>query len=263
MKISVLIIAHNEADNIRACLESIQRQTLCPDEIILVAHNCTDNTVEVAREFSDVRIVEEHGPEGPLYARIRGFGEATGEIIACIDGDSVAAKNWLQRLISRSDRRKIAAVGGGVWLRGGLRALLMSLDFFWLKPIYAPNRLKYFWGANFCIRKDVYEKVGGLVPLIKIREEIYQQDLRKPELYPSATFRTAFSKTNEHRLGLSFDAEDLYLALRVSDVGRVEIDPWAVVTSRASKTNWKIRTQIQGEDKQKLITYIKEGSTRA
>ncbi len=103
MKISVLIIAHNEAGNIRACLESIQRQTLKPDEIILVAHNCTDNTVEIAKEilnkFQDDgtvwRIVEEYSPEGPLYARIRGFREATGEIIACIDGDSIAAKNWL------------------------------------------------------------------------------------------------------------------------------------------------------------------------
>ncbi len=127
------------------------------------------------------------------------------------------------------------AVGGGVWLRGGLRAWLMSLDFFWLKPIYAPNRLKYFWGANFCIRKDVYEKVGGLVPLIELKQ----------------------------KLGLSFDAEDLYLSLMVSAVGRVEIDPWAVVVSCATETNWKIRTQIQGEDKQKLITYIKEGSKRA
>lgn len=61
----------------------------------------------------------------------------------------------------------------------------------------------------------------------------------------------------KQKLGLSFDAEDLYLALKVSEVGRVEIDPWAAVVSKASKTNWRNRGKLQGEDKYKLVTYIK------
>jgi glycosyltransferase involved in cell wall biosynthesis len=180
MKISVLIVAHNEAGNIARCLKSIQQQTLMPDEVILVAHNCSDKTVEIAKRFwssqdddkeqkwipafagmttghakdgTNWRVVEENGPSGIVYARIRGFKEVRGEIVACIDGDSVASKNWLQKLISRFDDRSfdyaqddeskksrsvVSAVGGGVWLTGGLASWLMSLDFFWLKPIYVP-----------------------------------------------------------------------------------------------------------------------------
>ena len=242
--ISVVVIAHNEAGNVRACLESVRRQSLQPDEIILIAHNCTDDTVTIAKEFSEVRIVELFGLAGPIFARARGFEEARGDIVACIDGDSYAlTKNWLQRLIFLLSDLEFLAVGGGVWLTGALRPLLMSLDFFWLKPIYKPfvNKILrlaglaqddtwkcHFWGANFAIRKSVYEKIGGLMPLVQLKQ----------------------------KLGLSFDAEDLYLALMVSRLGKVGIDPWAVVVSRATKTNWKIRIRDQGQDKQKLIDTI-------
>lgn len=246
MKVSVVVIAHNEAGYIRSCLESIRRQTVRPDEIILIAHNCTDDTVRIVREFSDVRIVELAGPDGVVYARIRGFEEAQGEIVACIDSDSYARKNWLQKLIISLSDPSVLAVGGGVWLTGGLIPSLMSLDFFWLKPIYRfllrfwtsqndGRHGEYFWGANFCIRKSVYEKIGGLVPFIQLIQ----------------------------KLGLSLAPEDLYLSLRVSEVGRVVINPWAVVVSSATKTNWKIRSRIQGQDKQKLINYLnssREGS---
>lgn len=48
MKTSILIIAHNEEKHIRECIESILSQTQEADEIVLIAHNCTDNTVKIA-----------------------------------------------------------------------------------------------------------------------------------------------------------------------------------------------------------------------
>lgn len=238
-KVSVVIIAHNEGGNVQACLKSVLRQSLLPDEIILIAHNCTDDTVARARAVQNklIRIIEYSGPEGIVFARVRGFEEADGEIVVCLDGDSRAiGKKWLRKLIkpffkdpSRTARSPILAVGGGVLLWGGLIPFLMSLDFFWLKPIYKFFTLKsirYFWGANFAIRKSMYEKIGGLIPFIRLIQ----------------------------KLGLSLAPEDLYLALRVSEVGEVAIEPWAVVLSMATKTNWKIRSQIQGRDKQKLVS---------
>lgn len=99
MKRTVLIVAHNEAAHIAECLESIERQTLQPDEILLVAHNCTDETVAIARKFPRVRIEELTTKErAPIYPRIRGFELATHEIIACIDGDGVADDDWLEHV---------------------------------------------------------------------------------------------------------------------------------------------------------------------
>lgn len=63
MKRTVLVIAHNEALHIAECLGSIEKQTVVPDEIILVAHNCTDDTAVIAKRFQGVR-VEEYFTEG-------------------------------------------------------------------------------------------------------------------------------------------------------------------------------------------------------
>ena len=58
MKISVLIIAHNEEAHIAECLDSIMGQTTRADEVLLIAHNCTDTTVEIARQYQKVATYE-------------------------------------------------------------------------------------------------------------------------------------------------------------------------------------------------------------
>lgn len=58
MKRTILIIARNEAAHIAECLESVGRQTVVPDEVLLIAHNCTDDTVNIAKNFPNVRIEE-------------------------------------------------------------------------------------------------------------------------------------------------------------------------------------------------------------
>ncbi|NTV41573.1 MAG: glycosyltransferase family 2 protein, partial [Candidatus Moranbacteria bacterium] len=57
MKIALTIIAHNEEKNIEKCLFSALAQTLKPAEIIVVCHNCTDKTEEIARKFKEVKTV--------------------------------------------------------------------------------------------------------------------------------------------------------------------------------------------------------------
>ena len=58
MKISLLIIAHDEEAHIAECLDSIRVQSQKANEIVLIAHNCTDNTVEIGRKYPEVMIHE-------------------------------------------------------------------------------------------------------------------------------------------------------------------------------------------------------------
>jgi glycosyltransferase involved in cell wall biosynthesis len=58
MTLSILIIAHNEESHIRECIESVLSQSKIADEIILIAHNCTDKTADIAREYSTVSVLE-------------------------------------------------------------------------------------------------------------------------------------------------------------------------------------------------------------
>ena len=49
MSLVALLPAHNEQDNIWAAIDSLHKQTMRPDRIIVVADNCTDQTVDIAR----------------------------------------------------------------------------------------------------------------------------------------------------------------------------------------------------------------------
>lgn len=49
MKVVALLPAHNEEEGIVAAIQSLRRQTRQPDDIYVIADNCTDRTVELAR----------------------------------------------------------------------------------------------------------------------------------------------------------------------------------------------------------------------
>ncbi|MEK7072387.1 MAG: glycosyltransferase, partial [Patescibacteria group bacterium] len=49
-KVSLIIPAHNEAENISAVLD-VATKSKEVDEIIVVADACEDNTVEIAKKF--------------------------------------------------------------------------------------------------------------------------------------------------------------------------------------------------------------------
>ncbi|MGY1693779.1 glycosyltransferase [Geodermatophilus sp. SYSU D00814] len=48
-RLVVLIPAHDEAANIGVTLTALQQQTRRPDRVVVIADNCTDDTVEIAR----------------------------------------------------------------------------------------------------------------------------------------------------------------------------------------------------------------------
>ena len=58
MTVSILIIAHNEEAHIRECIESVLTQSKIADEVVLIAHNCTDKTADIGREYSMVKVLE-------------------------------------------------------------------------------------------------------------------------------------------------------------------------------------------------------------
>lgn len=150
--ITTIIIAHNEEEHIGECLDSIMRQSRIPDEIIVVVHNSDDRTAEIARthqekyrDRANIRIDElETEASGPIFPRIRGFSLASHEIITCIDGDSIADPEWIERITQPFLNPNIVAVGGMIWFIGEFMGNIAAFHFFIL------NRLNpffhfYFW----------------------------------------------------------------------------------------------------------------------
>ncbi len=57
-----LVPAHNEAEQLPDTIASLRAQTRRPDRIVVIANNCTDDTVRVARLLAVEVIVLEHNP---------------------------------------------------------------------------------------------------------------------------------------------------------------------------------------------------------
>jgi glycosyltransferase involved in cell wall biosynthesis len=230
MRTSITVIAYNEEKNIKRCLDSLMLQSQKADEIVVVAHNCSDKTEDIIKKYPPpVKLVSYKGPAGLIYARIKAFESASGDYIASIDADSYTHKNWLKNLIKPLQNPEISGTGGVVFLRDSLDGLLLTLFFFYVFRFLSP-RGWYFWGSNFACRKSDYLKIGGLEPFIKLKDE----------------------------LKLTRWADDVYLSQKLKQLGKLVFAPKAKVYSRSteSKTDSSEPPRKNWADRNKIMKYL-------
>ncbi len=98
MKISVVIPAYNAASSIEAAIDSCLEQSHKPYEIIVVDDASIDNTIEIAKQYKEIKIVSLEKNSGPSAARNKGWDTATGDIIAFLDSDDSWVSNKLETI---------------------------------------------------------------------------------------------------------------------------------------------------------------------
>lgn len=107
---SIIVCAHNRLRDLTIpCVESIQRNTLQPYELILVDDGSTDGTMEYFRSQSRKACRLEGGGHGPGIARNMGLmAVREAEQIVFIDNDALMPPGWLGRLI---DGQRVGGAG--------------------------------------------------------------------------------------------------------------------------------------------------------
>lgn len=173
--ISIIVPAYNEARYIEGCLRSLLAQTRKADEIIVVDNNSTDETENIVKKFTGVKIYKESTP-GVGAARRRGFKEASGDILVSTDADTKPPENWVQNILDIFEKRDIAAVTGpflfydrGKFWNGLTRMItpvITTLDW-WLG-----RGSHHLLGMNFAIRRKAYEATQGFNKALKYGEDI-------------------------------------------------------------------------------------------
>lgn len=116
--ITVLIPAHNEESCISETLASLLSQSVPPARIVVVADNCTDATVRLAREAGvDVHetVDNAHKKAGGLNQALRevlpGLGD--NDCVMVMDADTTLDPGFLEGATRRlTDDRALMAVGG-------------------------------------------------------------------------------------------------------------------------------------------------------
>ncbi len=101
--IAVIITSHNYARYLDACVRSVEGQTLCPKEILVVDDASEDDTEAVVRRFPEVaysRVTFRNGNT----ARNFGFSKVAAERVTFFDADNVMAPDFLETLSRTLDR---------------------------------------------------------------------------------------------------------------------------------------------------------------
>jgi len=93
-KISVIIICKNEEKRIRQCLESIK----WADEIVLLDSGSTDNTLAIAREYTDKIFVNTEW-QGFGHQKRLAESHASNDWVLAIDSDEVISEKLHEEII--------------------------------------------------------------------------------------------------------------------------------------------------------------------
>lgn len=211
MKTSVLIIAHNEESHIGACIESVIAQTMPADEIVVVAHNCTDATERIAQSYP-VKLVSFDGPSGITHARIESLKHVTGDVVLCTDGDAIVAPNWIAVMVKVLAGGKHVLVGSHVIFTGtAYNRLCNVLNTMtgWFAPRQGKGVAGLIWGPSMAF----WAKDKDIV------SEIF-----------SDTYQLS------HRIGLSRNPDDYWLALYMGERGSLGYTTQTTVCAVAKET---------------------------
>ena len=167
--ISVIICAYTEDrwDDLIAAIGSVRRQSLPPNEIIIVIDHNAALLERVQEYVPGVIVVENTEARGLRGARNSGIAVAQGQVIAFLDDDAVAIPDWLMFLCEGYSDPHVLGTGGMVtpcWVNN--KPAWLPEEFYWVvgctyrgmpqtdTPIRNPI------GANMSFRREVFDIVG-------------------------------------------------------------------------------------------------------
>jgi glycosyltransferase involved in cell wall biosynthesis len=98
--VSVVMAAYNGATYIAEAIESVLRQSVPPDQLIVVDDGSSDNSPDIARGFGDRVTVLRQANTGQAGALLAGLALATGKFLAFNDQDDCWAPDKLERQLA-------------------------------------------------------------------------------------------------------------------------------------------------------------------
>lgn len=102
-KVSIIVTTYNSAAFIGNCIDSLLNQSINNIEITVVDDASTDNTGEILKKYSSIKVIELDKNRGTYHARNIGIQHSSGEFITFQDSDDWShperASTQLQQLL--------------------------------------------------------------------------------------------------------------------------------------------------------------------
>jgi GT2 family glycosyltransferase len=175
--ISVVIPHLNQPEALEACLASLDAQSLerCFFEIIVVDNGSVRIPKDIVANHSGARLLRELQP-GPGLARNFGVRAATADIIAFIDADCRAHRDWLRNALQTIRSSPEGTVLGGdvrIWRSrwNASTAIEAYESVFSYRFKWFIERHGFCGTGNLVVRRTDYEKAGPFAG-IDIAEDV-------------------------------------------------------------------------------------------
>ncbi|MFH8801764.1 glycosyltransferase family 2 protein [Streptomyces sp. NPDC017936] len=172
MSVVVCVYTEDRWEDILAAVASVRAQTRPALETLLVVdHNPTllDRLTKEYEGADEVRVLPNAGPRGLSAGRNTGVAASHGAIVAFLDDDAVAERDWLRRFADPYRDPRVMAVGGRavpVW-SSGRRPDWFPEEFDWVvgcsyRGLPAGRvRVRNVLGGNASFRREAFDVAGG------------------------------------------------------------------------------------------------------
>jgi glycosyltransferase involved in cell wall biosynthesis len=174
LDISVVVCVYTEDrwEDILAAVDSVLAQSRPALETLLVVdHNqaLLDRLSKEYKETEGVRVLANAGPRGLSAGRNTGIAASYGDVIAFLDDDAVAERDWLLHFAEGYEDPLVMAVGGRtmpIWA-SGRRPAWFPEEFDWVVGCtykgLPPGRVQVrnVLGGNASFRRSAFDAAGG------------------------------------------------------------------------------------------------------
>ncbi len=163
--ISFIVIGKNEGWKLTKCFKSVfnfvELNKISNYEVIYIDSKSTDDSIERAKAFDEVKVFQITGECNAAIARNIGAKESIGDILYFIDGDMEIKSDFYNVAFDKSNKLIYPFISGGL--------INYNYDNNWnliSKSNYGRNsekdKYEYTTGGIFIINKELWNKVGGM-----------------------------------------------------------------------------------------------------
>lgn len=167
MSLSIVIPTYNEEKELPNLFRSLRAQSYQDFEVIISDNHSTDSTRELAKEFG-ARIVDGGNPS---EGRNNGARAAKNEIIIFFDADVTPPADFIEKALNEFQRRELdVASADNLPMSASMRDRIfyeIANKYFHL----VENIFPHATGTFIITKKDIFEKIGGFDPQIKLAED--------------------------------------------------------------------------------------------
>lgn len=239
MKVSAVISTKDRLPQLKRCLDSLEKQTRIPDELIIIDADSDTRVKELieARKTLIPRVAYHPFPSSLTQARNHGVKHSSGEIVVFLDDDLILEENFIQELVRPIEQHPhIAGVTGRITNEtppsSGIKRLLQIFfqlpyehnGFFRLSG--APTttaacekdcRVEFVPGGLTAWRKKIFEtfQFDESLPGLGINEDV---DFSYRVSRTWENFYTAKARTAHERPSLEREATLAYLQMELQSL---------------------------------------------